>query len=146
MPDSTQRIVDLVTELWNTGSSKAAEQLYVSHGRRLDPNTPDAVSGPQAILAYVAAVRKAFPDFKLTVTGTMQDGDRLIAEWSAVGTHHGEYLGIPATGKIVRISGVALNRIAEGRIVEEKVYFDRAAMLEQLGVLPTQTVGRAAAS
>ena len=56
--------------------------------------------------------------------------------WTCTGTHRGEFQGILPTGKRIEITGLALARIENGKVVEERVYFDRLAMLEQLGVAP----------
>lgn len=134
MPDDTQRIVDLVTKLWNTGKAEFAEQLYGKSARRLDPSQPEPLQGSQGILSYVAQVRTGFPDFELQVKQTVAQGNQLVAEWVCTGTQNGEFQGIAPTGRRVQVSGIAINRIENGQIAEERIYFDRLGLLEQLGV------------
>lgn len=134
MPDDTQRIVDLVTKLWSTGKAEVAEQLYGTNAQRSDPNQPGPIHGMQGILSYVAEVRTGFPDFKLEVNTAVRDGDKLAAEWTGTGTHQGEFQGIAPTGRRIQISGMAINRVENGQIAEERIYFDRLGLFEQLGV------------
>ena len=134
MPDDTQRIVELVTKLWNTGKAEVAEQLYGKSSQRFDPNQTEPLQGSQGILSYVMQVRAGFPDFELQVKQTVTQGNQLVAEWVCTGTQKGEFQGIAPTGRRVQVSGIAINRIENGQIAEERIYFDRLGLLEQLGV------------
>jgi len=136
MTQDIQRIVDCVIELWNTGNAEVAKQLYAEGAERYDPNQPGPARGAQQIARYVAEVRTGFPDFKLEVKQRVAEGDRLVTQWTCTGTHKGEFQGISASGKRVNITGVALARIENGKVAEERVYFDRLALLEQLGAVP----------
>ena len=133
MAADTQRLTDLMKELWNTGNPEAAKQLYTEHAERTDPNGAKPVHGVHQIAEYIARVRSAFPDFTLHIRETVADGERSAVHWTVTGTQKGEFLGIPATGKRVEVNGLSLNRLRDGKIVSEHVYFDRMALLEQLG-------------
>jgi steroid delta-isomerase-like uncharacterized protein len=144
MPEDIKRIVDSVIQLWNTGNVDAAQKLYTPGALRYDPNQPEPIRGSQEIARYVADVRTGYPDFYLEVNERLQEGNRVAIHWTCTGTHKSEWQGIPATGKRINISGMALSRIEDGRIAEERVYFDRLTMLEQLGV--ASIVGQAFAA
>jgi len=135
MPENMQKIVDLLTELWNTGKPELAMQLYSDQAERTDPNQLDPARGAQQIANYVAQVHTGFPDFKLEIKQRISEGDQIVTEWTCTGTHRGEFQGIPPTGRRVEITGMTLGRIKGSQIVEERVYFDRLAMLQQLGVV-----------
>ena len=136
MPEDIRRMVSAVVQLWNTGDPKVAEELYSDGAQRYDPNRPEPTRGSQGILNYVVEVRVGFPDFNLEIDETVVEGNRMVSHWTCTGTHKGEFDGIPATGKRITISGLDFARIENGKISEERVYFDRLAMLEQLGVAP----------
>ncbi len=136
MPEEMQLVQDLVIELWNTGNPETARQLYAENAERYDPNQSKPAQGPQQIASYVAEVRTGFPDFKLEIKQRISEGNRMVTQWTCTGTHNGEFQGIPPTGKRINITGLGLARIEGGKVVEERVYFDRVSMLEQLGVLP----------
>ncbi len=143
MPEDTQRIIDLVLELWNTGKPELATQLYSAEAERTDPNQPEPARGAQQIAKYVAGVRAGFPDFKLEIKQKVAEGDRLVTHWACTGTQRGEFQGISPSGRRVEMTGLTLVRIKGGQIVEERVYFDRLSLLEQLGVLSGAAQGEA---
>jgi steroid delta-isomerase-like uncharacterized protein len=134
MPKDFQNLIDSLLELWNTGRAEAAAQLYAEAVQRLDPNLPDPARGRQEVTQYVSQVRSGFPDFKLQIRNAIADDSYLVTHWTCTGTHKGDFLGIPATGKPIEISGMSLARVEGGKVVEERTYFDRLTMLEQLGV------------
>ena len=63
-------------------------------------------------------------------------GDKLVARWSAHGTHTGELMGIPPTGKKVSIGGIAIDHFENGQSVELWEIFDQLGLMQQLGVIP----------
>jgi steroid delta-isomerase-like uncharacterized protein len=136
MPDNIQAIVDSLVELWNTGNPEVANQLYATGAERLDPNLPEPVRGAQAIAGYVAEVRRGYPDFKLQINEVVAQDNLLAVHWTVSGTHQGEFQGIAPTGKQIHVSGLSLERIANGKIAQDSVYFDRLTLFEQLGVSP----------
>jgi steroid delta-isomerase-like uncharacterized protein len=148
MPEDTRRLVDLLVQLWNTGKPEIAEQLYTDQSERFDPNGPEPARGPQQIVKFVTEVRTAFPDFNLAIKQTVADGDYIVSHWTVTGTQKGEFQGIPATGRRIEINGLGLARVKDGRVINERVYFDRLGMLEQLGVAPggTQSETKSAAT
>ena len=143
--ESMQPIFDLLTELWNSGNLELLAQVYGDDTKRSDPNTPQPVHGTQPIADYIAEVRTGFPDFKIEIKQQVGEGDQVVSEWTCTGTHKGVYQGIPAAGRYVTVPGVSVNRIQDGKIVEEHAYFDRLGLLQQLGVVPGQSAATAAA-
>lgn len=134
MPENTQRIVDLILEFWNTGKAEVATQLYSNEAQRSDPNAPEPARGAQQIAKYAAEVHTGFPDFKLEIKQNLAQGDQLATEWTCTGTHQGVWQGLSPSGRRIQIKGMTVGRIKNGQIIEERVYFDRLALLEQLGV------------
>ncbi|MBV9302176.1 MAG: ester cyclase [Acidobacteriaceae bacterium] len=138
MAANTQGITDLQLELWNTGNSEIAKQLYSEHAERSDPNGREPIRhrGVHQIASFVAEVRTAFPDFKLHLKESVAEGDHVAFHWTVTGTQKGEFQGIPASGRHIEFSGMSLDRLRDGKVVSEHVYFDRLALLEQLGAAP----------
>lgn len=139
MTTQAQRIVDLQRELWNTGNLETVKQVYSEHAERTDPNGHEPLRrrGMQEIAKFVAEVHTAFPDFKIQITESVAEGDHIAFHWTVTGTQNGEFQGVPASGRRVELSGMTLDRLRDGKVVSEHVYFDRLALLEQLGVAPT---------
>ena len=83
----------------------------------------------------------AFPDTQMTVEDELADGDKVATRWTATGTHTGELMGIPPTGKQVTVTGMDINRLVGGKIVEHWGEFDQMGMMQQLGVVPAPEHG-----
>ncbi|MFG1819112.1 ester cyclase [Kribbella sp. NPDC049174] len=76
------------------------------------------------------------PDLRRTIEEMIAEGDKVAVAWTVEGTHEAELLGISATGKPFRLSGMSIYRLAEGKITEQREWWDRLALMRQLGVLP----------
>ena len=81
---------------------------------------------------------------KLTVDDAIAQDDKVLIRWSAVATHTGDNLGIPATNKRVTFSGMTLAKIANGKIIEAWDHWDKLGMLQQLGAVPALAIKAAA--
>ncbi len=105
---------------------------YVDHSP-LPGQAPGLEGAKQKWRMYMAGI----PDLHATVEDIVAEGDRVAVRWTAEGTHRGELLGIPPTGRPARISGISIYRLAEGRIAEQFERWDKLDLMQQLGVLPT---------
>jgi len=76
------------------------------------------VSGVEGMQEHVRGVRRTFPDLHLTVERQIAEGEWVVTQVTARGTHRGEWMGIRPTGRPVVITGVNVDRVVEGRIVE----------------------------
>ena len=83
----------------------------------------------------------AFPDWTVRVESAIAEGDRVAFLGWATGTHHGDFAGIPATGKSVTYQVVAMDRLKDGKIVQHNASPDMMAVLVQLGALPLKPPG-----
>jgi steroid delta-isomerase-like uncharacterized protein len=105
---------------------------FVDHGAL--PGTPP---GPAGFADGVRRLLATFPDARNEIHDIVAEGDRVVVRWTMTGTHTGGGLGIPATGRAVRITGITMSRVADGRIAEHWIYRDDIAMLRQLGLMPS---------
>jgi predicted ester cyclase len=128
----------VLLEIWSEGRLDVVDELYapdyVDHVTR-GPE-PGTVSGPDGLKDAVRMFRDAFPDLTYTIDQEMAEGDCVMTRFSATGTHRGEFLGAAPTGRSVTYTGVDINRIVDGRIVESWVHYDALGLLEQLGLVP----------
>jgi steroid delta-isomerase-like uncharacterized protein len=133
--DTNKEIVRrLVVEPWE-GDFGVIDELvapkYVGH----DPAQPDT-QGPQGIKEFITGYLTGFPDGKITIDEQLAEGDLVATRWTGRGTHQGELMGIPPTGKQVTVSGITISQIKNGKVVEEWSNWDTLGMLQQLGVVP----------
>ena len=123
-------------DLFNTGNLAVADEIvatdYLNHNA-----APGETPGREGLKQFVAAVRTAFPDLHFTVEDQIAEGDKVVTRFTGRGTHRGEFMGIPPTGKAFAISGIGLYRLADGKIVEDRVQEDTLGMLQQLGAIPS---------
>ncbi len=94
--------------------------------------TPDLEGLKQAYNHFLAAQ----PDGYHIVEDMIAEGDKVMTRVSAYGTHTGELFGIAPTGKQVSMTGIAVHRIANGKIVEHWSELDNLGLMQQLGVVP----------
>src|SRR5437867_2713059 len=88
-------------------------------------------------LAGIQSLRSAFPDFQLVIEDQIAEGDKVVTRVTFQGTHRGEFRGAAPTGKQVRYSGIAIDRIVDGKVVEMWHIADTLALLQQIGALPS---------
>ena len=98
-------------------------------GHEMPPGMP---RGPEGIRQFYGRIRAGLPDVQLTVEDLIGEKDKVVVRWRARGTHRGEFLGIPATGKAVSLTGIAIYRISKGMIVERWAEVDLLGLTEQL--------------
>ena len=105
------------TEVWGQGNLAVVDDLvaenFIDHS--LPPELPKTREG---FKMFAGMFLNAFPGMKITVEDTISEGDRVVTRWSAAGKHEGELIGIPATGKDVIVTGISIERFADGKIVE----------------------------
>lgn len=107
----------------------------------LMPGFGDPVRGLDAVKAFTAGFHSAFLSFYLRAEDLVADGDRVAVRWTTGGVHAAPLLSpggeIPPTGKSLAMTGMSILRIANAKIVEERVQADILGALQQLGVIPT---------
>jgi steroid delta-isomerase-like uncharacterized protein len=120
------------------GDLAAARELFVPDYRHHDPQLPPQMQeGRDAYIGHLPMFTAAFPDMRMTIKNMVAEDDRVATHWSFTGTHNGELMGIPPTGKQVTASGISIQRFADGKIAEGWTNFDLLGLLQQLGVVPS---------
>ena len=129
---------DQIMEIWNKGDLALVDKLctpdYTLHFVGIFP----PIVGTEAVKQRVAAARSAIPDLNLKVNETIIKGDRIIVFYTLTGTNTGpgRLAGrLPPTGKKIKVSGVRIGRIVDGKFAEMLVYYNSAAVLRQLGFI-----------
>lgn len=121
-------------ELINQDNTTLGEELlapdYINYG------FPGLPPGPAGMRQAVAMFRTAFPDFHVAVEAMIAEGDEVATRGTFTGTHQGEFMGIPATGKHIRVGYIDIWRLVGGKAVENWVQMDLLGLMQQLGVVP----------
>ena len=128
-------------ELWDKWNIELADELFTDDYQLHLTGVPEPLSR-DAIKQVLAMFNRAFPDVRHAVDETIAEGNTVAARWTVTGTHTGEFQGIVATGKPVRLSGITVHHLAGGRIRETWLAVDNLELMQQIGAIPT--AGRAA--
>jgi steroid delta-isomerase-like uncharacterized protein len=121
---------------WNQGNLGLVDELYTTDYMLHDPQSPDFPGGQAAFKQFVTNLRTGFPDIHVMIEDMLAEGDKVVWRWTITGTHTGDLMGIPATGRPVSITGIVLSRFAQSKWAEDYVNWDTLGMLQQLGVVP----------
>ena len=97
---------------------------------------PGLTQDREGVKKFFTMMRTAFPDFKMDVEFMMTDGDKVACYITMTGTHKGEFMGMPATGKAFSVKTIDIMRFENGKAVEHWGVTDGMTMMEQLGALP----------
>lgn len=92
--------------------------------------------GPESGVEVGQMFATAFPDGKLDLKKPIVSGDTAVVEFTASGTHTGDLMDIPPTGKTMSIPVVVVLEFRDGKIVAEREYIDMLHMMTQLGLAP----------
>jgi steroid delta-isomerase-like uncharacterized protein len=97
---------------------------------------PGQGPGLEGLKDTLRTMRSAFPDLDFAVQEQIAEGDKVASRFEWTGTHKGEFLGVPATGRQVRVWGMVIDRLEEGRIKDTRIIMDTLGLLTQMGVFP----------
>jgi steroid delta-isomerase-like uncharacterized protein len=124
-----------VEEVQSEGNIEAVDELcspeFVNHSA--PPGVPSNCEGIKQVMDMF---RQAFPDSYFTVEDMVAEGDKVATRKIFYGTHQGEFMGIPPTGRQVSIGLIDIVRVADGKVVEHWSMGDNLGMMQQLGVIP----------
>ena len=120
-------------EARNTQQLDLRDEIYARAVISHDCSHPGDIVGLDALKAYYQGSHEGLPDFKGENDEVLAAGDKIVLRWTITGTHTGTLRGLPPTNKRVEFSGIALCQIADGKIVEEWVYFNVLDLFQQLG-------------
>jgi len=129
-----ERMMARYAEARNTPDLGVLDTIYAGDVVVHDCSAPSDIVGLDALKAYYQGSHTAFPDFHIHFNGIDATHDTVVSRWTITGTNDGPLPGgLPATHQHVKFSGVALSRVAGGKIVEEWVDFNVLSLMHQLG-------------
>lgn len=133
--DNEALVRRLYEEVFNRGDLSTVDGLlaadYIDHTA-----LPGTSPGPEGLKQFISMFRAAFPDLHFTIEDMIAAGDTVVVRQTYRGTHEGDLMGIPPTGKQVTITSIDIGRFAGGKLVEHWGATDSLGLLQQLGVVP----------
>jgi len=139
MSAADKAVVRRFVDEFQTGHDQSvADELlaaeFVDHSP-FGPLSPDR----NGVLALFGMLFAAFPDFRAEIHQQFADGDTVITRKTFHGTHQGEFMGIPRSGREVAFDVIDVVRVREGMMVEHWNVVDAMALMTQLGAIPAPT-------
>jgi steroid delta-isomerase-like uncharacterized protein len=104
-------------------------EAYIDH----NPALPGVGPGREGTRQYMRMLKAAFPDATHTIDDIIAEGDKVMTRVTARGTFLGECIGYQPNGNVVEISGIAVHRVENGRLVEHWAHADMAGFMRQIG-------------
>lgn len=138
--DDSARVVSLIEARYEAVNAHDWDRFESFYGDSIvwdDPGLAEPIEGPKAVRARLETLNRAYPDLRWNLDRIFNRGDLVCAEFTFTGTQKGELptrtsdVSVEPTDRSVRLSGVGVYRVQEGRIVDSKVYFDFGRLLDE---------------
>ena len=124
-----------IEEVIHQGRYERLGDLVVEDFVELDP-LPGQQQGREGLKGILATFRAGFPDMHWTIDEMVAEDDKVVTRMTWTGTHRGDFLGIPATGRSIRVKGIAIDRLESGTMADSRILMDTLSLMQQLGVIP----------
>ncbi len=118
----------------NRGDVSAADRAFSPDGVIHINGSPEPNLSLGGFKEMMSGLLGAFPDLRFTIEDQIVAGEKVATRWTAKGTNTGAFGPMPATGRHIQISGLILDRVVDGKVVERWEQWDQMAMLQQLGL------------
>lgn len=125
----------LFDRTWSRGDERAIAELCAPDCVFHDPMLPAPAHGREGYARVVRAYRAAFPNLTVWVEQQIAEEHVVVSRWRATGTHLGDLLGIPPTGRQAEVSGTTISRVVDDMVSETWVHWDRTELFKQLGLV-----------
>jgi predicted ester cyclase len=133
MSENKDVIKRMFNEIINEGQLDLVDELFDSE---FTSETPQGTLDRDGFKQYVADWRQGFPDIRCEVDDLIEEGNHIAWSVRATGTHSGEFMGIPATGRTVDFDSLNIGEFRNGRGFRHKVLMNDMKMMSQLGIAP----------
>jgi steroid delta-isomerase-like uncharacterized protein len=125
----------IVEEIQNGGNLALIDELLAPNFVNHTP-APGLSPDREGIKHLFSMFRAAFPDGSMTIEDMIAEEEKVVTRKTYRGTHLGEFLGIPPTGRHISVGLIDMMRVVDGKVVEHWSVGDDLGMLQQLGVIP----------
>src|SRR5205809_8141382 len=132
LTSNKQLIQRFITEVLNRQNPAAMDELVAEDFVEQVP-FPGQGLGREGLRQTLAAFFAAFPDMRWQTHEQIAEGDTVVTRFSFTGTHRGEFLGVPPSGRPVDVWGVVIDKIRDGRMADSRIIMDVMGMLRQMG-------------
>lgn len=124
-----------VEEGWNKANASLIDQLFTSNFYQHETG-PETVTNREALKGFVGGFLTAFPDLQFTIDDLIGEGDKVVWRFTATGHNKASFMGAPATGNAIKVTGTITFRMEESRMAEAWLNLDVLGLLQQVGIIP----------
>ena len=136
MADNADLLKRFYDEVVGGGNLGLVDELCTENVVDHEEGLPGQPPGKEGIRFFVEKLRAAFPDIRVSVDVTLSQGDLAAGRGIVTGTHQGDFMGIPASGKKVEFEVVDIIRVEDGKAAEHWGLTDVMGLMQQLGAIP----------
>ena len=123
-------------QLWNLKNYAITQELvdpgFTAHGA----GGQDIQQGPDGVAELVKTWHRSFPDGRMTMDDIITEGEYSVIRMTFTGTHQGDFYGIPASNKSIKVTSIGIDRVVNGKITEGWGELDMLGMMTQMGAMP----------
>lgn len=131
--EEAKAFIDRDLEIWNEGNLAVVDELYDPDIIYHDCGQPEDIVGLDAFKDYVTLLRVSYPDFNVTIDELIVKGDKIVSRWTVTGTNTGPLSELPPTDKKMRVPGVDIIRLVNGKVAEDWAFYNQLDGYLQLG-------------
>jgi steroid delta-isomerase-like uncharacterized protein len=137
MSEQNKAVARKIYDAFNSGDLDSLDDIISQDAVDHDPQNPfGGTPGPEGTKQAISMYRAAFPDLRIEVEAQVAEGDLVVTRWTSTGTHEGDMPSLPASHNKVTVTGMGMDRVENGKIVEGWNNWDTLGMMQQLGAVP----------
>jgi|SRR3954471_15230491 steroid delta-isomerase-like uncharacterized protein len=136
MAESNKHLMNTFLKFINTADKNLAKEIVSQDAIFHVPGQPEPMRGPDGYLAIIGTMRSGFTDIQWTLEDSVGEGDKVAARFIMQGTHNGAFMGVPPTGKKIKVQAMNFYRFSNGQIIEEFGQPDMLGLMMQIGAIP----------
>ncbi len=135
MENNSSIVREFIEEVLNKGNIEESGRYF---GEDMVEQVPLPGQGPglAGLKDVLRGMRAAFPDMHWTIEEQIAEGDKVVTRFEWTGTHQDVFLGVPATGRPVKVWGMVIDRLEGGKIRDTRIIMDALGLMMQLGAFP----------
>jgi len=129
--ENIQKMQEHVEQFWNGKQLDSADALFAPDATA--PSAPDLPPGAAGVKAIAGMIHSAFPDYRMEIDKIVANEDKVAIRSIQTGTHQGDFMGVPASGKQATWTEMSVVRFENGKIVESWWETDMLGLMQQIG-------------
>ena len=131
---NNEAIARKALDVFKSGDMSVIDEITAEGRVGHDPANPEETVGTGGAKALIQMYRDGFSDAELIVDEQISDGDYVVTRWHSHGTNDGPFAGMPPTRKTTSVTGITIDKIVDGKMVESWTHWDNMGLMQQLGI------------